>query len=1299
MDEQLFRCRSCPAVFDDLSDFINHSCCDNDELNDLNIYLSSDLFHESSIAPPPPKPLSPSSCHSLPVQPPSPPLASTSTFISSNQLETSEDLESINELIGKCNNCNLFIESFIDLLNHNCDLTGPSTSESIEDVTMNIDNLCCPKCNMIFSSIETQQNHIKVCGLTISPVVQTNVVELFNFLLTKKAFRSKYRLYSRQFDKCYTLEDLQKTTQPDIKLLIKEVSEELGPLKISFSINIVFEKLGTKEFITSYIHSIFKIYLSECDDLTQLLSDSFAEIQSIIDHYTERGSGFIIVCISALDVYIASYQPHHGGCKLQKLPPQLTTKKCFVTLNCNTSCFMYAILASIYGVSDKHRTSKYRKYLRAHNFSKWIGDVSLDQINGFEKANEISVSVFSYNLEGKYIIPLRITTEKKKNHVKLLLYADHYYPISNLRRALNSRTNRRRYHCERCLHGYDRAEKLATHLVDCENRAVQRVKIPLLTREDPLVNIVKRNLKKESKHPFVIYADFESVCIPTGDSRKVSRHEPSSYGYIVVDWNKKVIKSDFKHGKDIINDFLSSIKHTEKWLTVYLKENASKPLAITDDIEESFSLASNCWICDGSLGGDKVRDHDHFTGKYRGAAHNICNINYAIPKRIPIFFHNLKNYDSHLLITGMDSKTFSTNITIIPQTMEKYIGWFVGNLAFLDSYAFLPASLDTLSKDLSLYEKETFLRQEWKSCDLTDLLDKAALPYEYLDSFDRYNEQQLPKIESFYSSLTDKNISIEMYERLQRVWKQFNCENLADLIDIYLRLDVYLLAAVFENFRETSLNDFGIDPPHYMSVPGLSFASAIKMLKVSLKIFTDLEMYMMIENGIRGGFTTVAKRHVKANNRLLKSYDGGEQTWLLYLDVNNLYGKAMCDVLPIGNYKWTKPCDLEFFLTIHDEAETGYILEVDLLYPETLHNLHNDFPLAPHKLVISDEMLSPTAKKILKQLEQRSTKTEKLVATFLPRTRYVIHYRTLKYYIAKGMQVTTIHRAISFNQKRWLSPYVNLCTEKRKRASSPFVSSLYKLFVNSNYGKLMEDKRKRVKVDLVTSDAMAARRARKHLCKNMRILAEDKVLFQMLPDTVVLDKPIIVGFTVLELAKLHVYQLYYDRFKSFYGDKICLVYSDTDSLLVEIKTEDLVSDMKFFSDIMDFSDLPIDHCLYSAVNKKKIGCLKDEMSGQVIEEVVALRPKLYAIKTENEVKKRAKGVQGVVVKNQLTFDDYKNTLFDVKTVRKSTRRLGSENHIIHLYVDEKIALSPFEDKRYLTDSVNSLAYGHYSINQ
>ena len=683
------------------------------------------------------------------------------------------------------------------------------------------------------------------------------------------------------------------------------------------------------------------------DEIEVLIREGFEEIQAIIDNYTERGSGFSVADISDLDIYLARYKPHQGGCSIQKLPGFLADRKCLVTLNCTSDCFMYAVLASLYASgSNTGRCGKYQKYISDHDFSEWKGDVSIKQIAGFEKANpNISVSVYSYNLEEKYVIPVRITKQEREKHIQLLLHSEHYYPIKRLSTLLNSRTSWRRYHCERCLQGFRLPFQLEQHLVDCRNRAVQRVEMPIpkMNKQhgyDPI--IVERNYKKETKHPFVIYADFESIVVPTDGNRRVKHHQPSSYGYCVVDWNKRIIKSEFKHGENIINEFLSSIWKTKSWLDDYMNVNIRRKFAITTVEESQFRNAINCWICGDELGDDKVRDHDHLTGKFRGAAHNACNLNYKIPKRIPIYFHNLKNYDAHLIIKGMDAKFFNNKMAIIPQTMEKYVGWFVGDFAFLDSFAYLSASLDTLSKDLSQHEKEQMLRQHWETEDLTDLCGKAVLPYEYLDSLERYQEKELPPIEKFYSSLNDSNITTEMYERLTRIWNQFSCESLGQLIDIYLRLDVYMLAAVFENFRETSICDFGIDPPHYMSVPGLSFSAAIKMLKISLEIFTDLDMYIMIENGIRGGFTTVARRYAKANNPQVEGYDGGDQTWLQYLDVNNLYGYAMVDTLPYGGYKWTFE-SLETIMATPDDSDIGYILEVDLTCPAELHDAHTIF--------------------------------------------------------------------------------------------------------------------------------------------------------------------------------------------------------------------------------------------------------------------------------------------------------------------------------------------------------------------
>ena len=188
----------------------------------------------------------------------------------------------------------------------------------------------------------------------------------------------------------------------------------------------------------------------------------------------------------------------------------------------------------------------------------------------------------------------------------------------------------------------------------------------------------------------------------------------------------------------------------------------------------------------------------------------------------------------------------------------------------------------------------------------------------------------------------------------------------------------------------------------------------------------------------------------------------------------------MMDMLPIDSYAWCNFTNERFFLdhilSTPDDATTGFILEIDLEYPPELHDRHNDFPVAPHKMLISDEILSPYAKMLKDNLIKGGMKpssSEKLVSTFLKRTRYTVHFRNLKFYVAQGLIVKKIHRVISFRQKAWLRPYIEFCTRKRQQATTPFISNLYELFVNSIYGKLMEDKRKHVQVKLYTSESNA----------------------------------------------------------------------------------------------------------------------------------------------------------------------------------------------------------------------------------
>jgi hypothetical protein len=210
----------------------------------------------------------------------------------------------------------------------------------------------------------------------------------------------------------------------------------------------------------------------------------------------------------------------------------------------------------------------------------------------------------------------------------------------------------------------------------------------------------------------------------------------------------------------------------------------------------------------------------------------------------------------------------------------------------------------------------------------------------------------------------------------------------------------------------------------------------LKKTRVELELIADPDMYLMIERGIRGGVSMISNKYAKANNSYLPSHNPTQpSTYITYLDANNLYGDAMSRVLPTGNFCWMSDQELTTFdvQRIPDDSSTGYILEVDLEYPEELHDLHSDYPLAPEKMKVRDELLSNYSLHLKEKLGLKGPSAEKLVPNLSNKEKYVVHYQTLKQYLQLGMQLINIHRVLKFNQADWLKQYISFNTEMRKR--------------------------------------------------------------------------------------------------------------------------------------------------------------------------------------------------------------------------------------------------------------------------
>ena len=244
---------------------------------------------------------------------------------------------------------------------------------------------------------------------------------------------------------------------------------------------------------------------------------------------------------------------------------------------------------------------------------------------------------------------------------------------------------------------------------------------------------------------------------------------------------------------------------------------------------------------------------------------------------------------------------------------------------------------------------------------------KGVHPYNYMNSVEQFNDQQLPSKDEFNTILTDEGTRDEQYTHAQKVLDIFKLNNMGEYHDLYLKSDILLLADIFENFRKTCLQYYKVDPAHYFTSPGLSWDAMLKMTGIKLELMTDVDMFQFIEKGMRGGISYISHRYGKANNKYMKDYDSsGPSKFIMYLDMNNLYGASMSQCLPTGGFKWLNQKKISKINlgSYTADSKKGLILEVDLQYPSNLQNLHNDYPLGAEKMKVTKDMLPPYCKNI-----------------------------------------------------------------------------------------------------------------------------------------------------------------------------------------------------------------------------------------------------------------------------------------------------------------------------------------------
>ena len=433
----------------------------------------------------------------------------------------------------------------------------------------------------------------------------------------------------------------------------------------------------------------------------------------------------------------------------------------------------------------------------------------------------------------------------------------------------------------------------------------------------------------------------------------------------------------------------------------------------------------------------------------------------------------------------------------------------------------------------------------------------------------------------------------------------------------------------------------------------------------------------------------------------------------------------MMQYLPTRGFRWIKD---EYSLNklksqinnglIKDNTNEGYILRVKLRYPENLHASHTDYPLAVERMKVKKEWLSPKQQELIQRSGQRYVPTEKLIPNLFDKDEYVVHYRNLQYYISQGMVLEHIYEAIKFEQSPWMKPYIEMNTALRAKAKNDFEKDFFKLMNNSVFGKTMENLRKRQRVSLVQpiSDPKTYKKLTSDPSfKSRKIFSENLVAIHQRKTEVNLNRPTYIGMCIFDLSKLCMYQFYYDTLKARYRGRVQLCYTDTDSLLVHIETEDINSDLIDMADQFDFSDYPVDHPVRQSLgeekikaNKKTPGLFKDECNGTIIMEFIGLRPKMHSIlKAGDDATnpkhgiRKAKGVPSKIVKKEFHHERYNKALFDPKHKDKVTFcTIRSDKHSIYTLEVTKVGLSSMDDKKWIApNGITMLAHGDYRLRQ
>ncbi|XP_065226437.1 uncharacterized protein LOC135849786 [Planococcus citri] len=1119
-----------------------------------------------------------------------------------------------------------------------------------------------------------------------------------NVEITKTAFNSRivtYKIYTEK-----DIDDIKNYLETTKTLMLRIIDDYVQLYKaIKFNLQLHVKYMKDTSSIDDKVFNTKNLIYDYGEDFTEIFYDQLIKpLVNQSEEFQEYDSGWTFVEVDFVEINVAKYDPFYGSSYIA-LPQWVKQKHAVINVtNYDKACFAWSIMSALFPVGrQKHpdRVTSYPHYSKMLLLDEITFPMKITDIPKFESLNPlISVNVFGLEDE-KIIGPVYHTRKRKEHHINLLYIRNdigegHYCWIKDMSRLVGSQINHkksRKYICDGCLMNFNSNEKLQTHQeLECSKTVVE------LPEDERYLKF--RSFHKTIKLPFVIYANFDTLANPVNgwsaddaDSSTSSYgtfHEPYGFAYYVhCSFDSEFNKLRLYHGPNCISVFWSQLQKDLEWIYVCYKsheisESIPYPKISVED--------SKCEVCDKPFAAKDAEEPVYEYAEFcHDPTHPRNNANQRLKFFVPVVLHRLTEHHANFLIreVGYDKD----EIESVPYSSEKRISFSkrvkvdktIVKVRFTDSYRFLAANLPVLARNLTNEEFRLLGIEFPDEEELQFVKVPGIFPKDLLNGNESAFEiRSIPPKQDFTDTLSGVELSDDDYHRIQTIWGKFKCENLGDYADLCMKIDVLHLTDVFESFRTTCMSNYLLDPVYYYNVQHFSWDAMLKTTNASVELLTDFEMLQFFKNSIRGGLSQCSKRKAAANNKYMLDYDSDkDSSYLMYLTANDLYGWAMSQSLPIGKFRWLSESEINSFdvRNIPEDGPTGYVLEVDLEYPDHIHDLHSDFPFCPEK-----------------QNTFESSKDTKLIASVQNKSNYILHLRNLTQCLSNGLILTKIHRILEFEQSKWLKSYIDTNHNLSVNSVQYFHKKFYDSMNKSILETTLENIDTRTDLKLISSwdNVKNKRGAQYHInlpnYHTSFIFNENLVAIESEKLRVKYDKPFHLGFCILEYCKLPMYNFHYAFMKPTYDTNVELLYTCTNSFIYQVNTDDLYQDIKSHLDLFDTSDYPdCNRYQIPLRNAKLMDKFKDLFGGKLLLEFVGTKSKSYGYVVEDDKPLK----QENDMTNFTTYlENISSILHHINTVRFN----------VYTQLVSKLNLYCNDDKRFvIPNSEKTLPWGHNKI--